>query len=684
MKETYQRPTKNIWFPYQKEPSADDKFLFSGYWSREKDRLVHGFYLADGKVYISGWLYWHTTYWTIERDILIGGKSYKGLGTPTFRDLDWEIATNKERAEKEQKIIEIVGSRGFGKSVWDASIAGYYYTLFPHTESCISGAFASDIKIVTDKIETGLTNLHPVFQKQRLKSNWSSEIRAGFKDKKTGNPSPLSSNSRIVIRNYQEGNNTMAANGLRPKFHVLDEVGKVRNLINCVMDTMPCWQNESGMFCIPILSGTGGDMEVGKEAADMFFSPAAFNVLEFPDTWEHRGNIGWFVPVTRARNEYKSPQSLSSVLKIDHPDLSNIIIQISDEEKCMEEFVTPRRLKAQKTGNPSVVLKEKAYYPIKPSESFLVLSSNPFDVVAAEKQLFKIKHQGLKTGTSVILKTNEKGEVYHQVTSQLPISEFPAKNQEGCIVIYEFPIEKPPWGLYISGIDPYKQDAAKYSDSLGACYIFKRLHDITGEKFQDMIVASYVARPASKLEWYENTRLLLKFYNALALVENEDVGFIDYMLITKKEGHLLVDQPEWLKEIHPNSSVKRTKGLHVTPKIRSHLNGKLLDYLREPIHIEYDENGNQISEITGTNRVLDPMLLEEIIKYNATGNYDRVVAASLAITLARKMDPDIQISTRNDIILSSYFRKLKPQRQLFTTSVNPLINPTSRRRKLFY
>lgn len=678
----YQRNTKNIWFPFQREPDPKDKDLFNAYWAMEKDRLMHGFYIADGQVFVSGWLYWHTVYWTIEIDTRINGRSFKGLGQPLFRDLDWEMATNKERAEKEQKIIELVGSRRFGKSVWDSSIAGYYYTFFRDVEACISGGFANDIKIVTDKIETGLTHLHPVFQKQRLKNNWKDEVRAGFKDKKTGNPSPASSNSRIVVRNYQEGNNTMACNGLAPKFHVIDEIGKIPNLINCFNDTLPCWINSTGMFSVVILSGTGGDMEVGKDAAEMFFKPTGYGILEFDDVWEHRGKIGWFVPATKARNEFKYPQSLSKYLGISHPDLDNIEILVSDEEKCLKEFIEPERAKAAKTGNPAAVLKIKAYFPIKPSECFLVLSSNPFDTEAAEKQLFKIKNLGGYSGVPVELKEDENGKVYHVSTDRYPITEFPLREQspDGCIMIYEFPINNPPWLLYVGGIDPYKQDRAKYSDSLGTVVIFKRLHNITDEKFQDMIVATYTGRPGNKVEWYENARKLLKFYNASALCENDDMGFIDYMLYAKQEGHYLADQPSFIKEIHPNTTVNRTKGIHATEKIRHFLNGKLESYQREVLFERKDDDGNIAEEITGTTRILDPMLLEEMIKYNNKGNFDRVVAASLAITYARSLDPTIKIEAE-DPYMEAYW-KAKPSKSLFVDS-RPVFGK-NKKSKLFY
>lgn len=679
---SYQRQTKNIWFPYQKEPDPKDKDLFKAYWANEKERLTKGFHLADGQVYISGWLYWHTVYWTIEIDTKINNRSFKGLGQPLFRDLDWEMSVNKERAEKEQKIIEVVGSRRFGKSVWDSSMAGYYYTLFKDAESCISGGYANDINIVTQKIETGLTHLHPVFQKQRLKNNWRDEVRAGFKDKKTGNPSPNSSNSRIVMRNYQEGNNTMACNGLAPKFHVIDEIGKIPNLINCFQDTLPCWINSTGIFSVVVLSGTGGDMEVGKDAAEMFFKPTGYGMLEFDDVWEHRGKIGWFVPATKARNEFKYPKSLGEYLGIDHPDLKDIFILVSDEDRCMKEFIEPERAKAAKTGNPAAVLKIKAYFPIKPSECFLVLSSNPFDVDAAEKQLFKIKNLGGYSGIPVELKEDDKGNIYHIGTDRSPITEFPLREQDptGCIMIYEFPMKDPPWLLYVGGIDPYKQDKAKYSESLGSVVIFKRMHSITDERFQDMIVATYTGRPGNKVEWYENARKLLKYYNACALCENDDVGFIDYMMLTKLEGHYLADQPSFIKEIHPTSSVNRTKGIHATEKIRHFLNGKLESYQRTVLFSEKDESGNVKSEVTGTSQILDPMLLEEMIKYNNKGNFDRVVAASLAITYARSLDSIVKITTE-DPFLEAYF-STKHTRSLFRQERD--VFKRAKKSKLFY
>lgn len=61
--------------------------------------------------------------------------------------------------------------------------------------------------------------------------------------------------------------------------------------------------------------------------------------------------------------------------------------------------------------------------------------------------------------------------------------------------------------------------------------------------------------------------------------------------------------------------------------------------MEEVIKKETDENGSVIKEELGVKRILDPVLLEEIIQYTEDMNADRIVAAELAIAQAMKMDP---------------------------------------------
>ena len=165
------------------------------------------------------------------------------------------------------------------------------------------------------------------------------------------------------------------------------------------------------------------------------------------------------------------------------------------------------------------------------------------------------------------------------------------------------------------------------------------MHSLTGEMFQDMIVASYAARPEKRDTWDEQARLLIKYYNARALVENDEVSFIDFMK-AKGDQHYLEPQPMWLKMVIPNSTVSREYGLsRAAEKVRDHLHGILKAYSEEELIVEKNDKDEVVKRMIGMYRIPDPMLLEEMIQYTEDGNFDRIVAAELALAQAKYMDP---------------------------------------------
>jgi hypothetical protein len=210
------------------------------------------------------------------------------------------------------------------------------------------------------------------------------------------------------------------------------------------------------------------------------------------------------------------------------------------------------------------------------------------------------------------------------------------------------------------------------------------MHDLTGEKYQDMFVASYVARPDKKEVWEEQARLLIKYYNARTLCENDDISFIEYMK-AKGDAHYLEKQPQWLMEIVPNTTVKREYGIHrSSQKIIDYLHNCLKKYLEEVIVSEKDDDGNIVRQVTGVSKIFDPVLLEEVIQYNDQGNFDRIVAAELAIAQALKMDPIMgRVGGSGDVRVQSMFKK-NGNNVLFTESRGGMFGTSKyKRNKLF-
>lgn len=671
-KEEYCLNTVNCWFPDQVEPDPNDRQEFKAYWKRERDRCVNGFTLADGQVYISGWMYFYTVYWIIELDAesinpVTGKKqSYKTKGTPKLRDVEFIVSNDLQQCEMLQKIYCLVGARGFGKSFMCSSFIGHAYTFFNDSECLLTAGNNPDIAKLAEKVNIGLSNLHPCFQKQRIKNNWKVEVRAGWKDKETG--FDKGSASRILARNYDNGNNTMATNGTRPKRQIIDEAGKCENLVKCVLDSIPSWRNDYGFFSTPWITGTGGDMEVGQDLGILFNNPAAYNILEIDDNYENKGKIGRFIPVTLARNEYKHEITLSEYFNISHPDLDRVKVLISNEQECIDKFVNPNRARAAKSASTNDLVKEKAYYPLTPSECFLVISANDFPVEACKEQIDWIKLNDFKP-MCVELYEGLDGKIKHKFTDKKPVRDFPVKNdsnKEGVIEVVEFPPDNTPYSLYVGGIDPYKISESEYSDSLGSVYIFKRMTTNLTEPFQYMPVAWYVGRPKSIQEWYNNVRLLLKWYNAQGMCENIDYGFIQYM-IEKQETLYLAEGQSLLKEISPTSKSKGNYGLPPTTPMINHWINSLVAYTTEVYEKIRDKEGKVTENKLGVTRILDVMLLEEMIKFNKnSGNFDRIRSFGIALSYAKQLDALMAKISIDD----EYKKTHKIVRSPFMTALN--------------
>lgn len=666
----YQLPTKNIWFD-QKEPiydPSDDSLMkiFRSYWAREKDRCISGFYLGD--IHVSGWLYFHTVYWKIAMYVENNsGRKTRVISTPLLRDVDWDVSQDFLSCEEEGLFYALVGSRDWGKSIIGASRAGWLYTFFDNSESVISGGADNYIKLATDKIEDGLVNIHPIWKKQRIANDWKKEVKAGWKDKSTNQIHPKSSSSRILMRNYENGNKSMAANGTRPGFHLIDEIGTISKLIACIKDSDGCWWSGGGSkpSCLVMVTGTGGDMEVGAEASEIFFNPDAYNMLSFENSEVPGTRMGRFISALKSRMKFKDEKSLSEYLGVSSPELNKVKILVSNEERAKTEWWDKEYAKAVKSGNPRTVIKFKAYWPLVPSDSFLVLKSNNYNIDAARNQQAKLRARSITghgfIGTPIEIFHDGEKLTHRECWDRMPITEFPVKTQDtkAPIIMYEPPILNPPWGLYIAGVDPIRHDGE--GESLGSIYIFKRMHDIHSERFQDMFVASFTARYERVDDWNEIARNLIKYYNALAFVENDEMSFIRYMQ-NKKDDHYLADVPQWLRDQVPFSSAaqNRDKGVHSSPKTIAFYQSCLKNYLDEVIAVERDASGSVIKEHLGVERVLDPMLLEEIIKFNKDGNFDRERAASICIAAANKMTPIGKATTvESDPRYTSLFKNKK-------------------------
>ena len=568
------------WYLNQSRIPDRESEEYKPFFNFHKELCLNGA-MMDG-VYINPFLYWHLNFWNTEVDVMDErGRISQKYANPYLRDNEWVITNEIDRAQQEKKGLVILGIRRLAKSVIESSYIAWGATFDENSQNIIAGLNAPDIKLITDKIDKGLNFLPEAWRWQRIEDNWKNQVTLGIRTK-GGERIPF---SQILVRNLDEGNNEEAIAGTKPRKLIIDEIGK-GNFLRGFQAAVPGFTTPFGWGCSPILTGTGGDMKKFMDAKSLMFDVDNFNFLTYNNEKDEKRVHGLFISY-KYRMESKEDSTLGEFLGKDKSsELHNVKMLVSNEEKA-KEITTSNLERLKKAGDRIAYLKEKMYYPLEVDDIFLNEDTNIFDIESAKRQKTRLLNQE-RTGTPVIL-FNDGEKIAHEFTDKQPITNFPLKNsdlKDAPVVVYEFPIENPPYGLYVAGVDPYRQGKSAYSSSLGSVYIYKRMHDLTGEKYQDMFVASYCARPDKKEIWEEQARLLIKYYNARTLCENDDISFIEYMK-SKGDAHYLEKQPQWLMEIVPNTTVKREYGVHrSSQKIIDYLHNCLKKYMEEVVYRE--------------------------------------------------------------------------------------------------
>lgn len=646
---------------------------YDAFFANELDKITYG--VTINGVFIHGWLYFHWNHWNINQDIEDerNGDIIRYYGRPLMRDNEWIIAEHLKMAEEQKKGLMIFGSRRLGKSVSESSWIGRGAVIYEGSENVISSTNSDDLKIVTGLIDTGMSGLNPYFKHGRILNDWGKEVTFGIKDKK-GESYVY---SKIAIRNLNDGLKTEAFAGLTPKTLIIDEVGKA-NWGAAFESAKPSFTSPFGWRCVPWLTGTGGTLKAGSDAEKYFTSPESNNFLaiELPNKVK---KYGLFISgLHRMEGKVKTTfgtflKNRKGILIPETSELAQLDFYDTNEEKAREK-IKEELDTALKNNDSKAYLKQRMYYPEDPDDCFLTDDGNDFPLDALRDHLIYLETLDDRGMAVDLYKTNSgKIEAKPAKPGRKQITDFPVNKEtfkDAPIIIYEDPITNPPRGLYTSGADPYNQNVSTNSVSLGTVYIYKRLFDAAGEGYQDMMVASYAARPQTMKEWHENVEMLLDYYNATCMPENEGGTFIQYF-DQKNKSDRLADGYNLARQINIKTSVQgRTKGLPATTPIKNFYMNLLIEYTKEEVQVGEDPETHEPIMKMGLVRIKDPMLVKEMLAYRKTdGNYDRIVA--FGHTLAcnvyfNKIYPVIRIQSEE---------KQKEQKMIKSPFVLRNINP---------
>ena len=98
----------------------------------------------------------------------------------------------------------------------------------------------------------------------------------------------------------------------------------------------------------------------------------------------------------------------------------------------------------------------------------------------------------------------------------------------------------------------------------------------------------------------------------------------------------------------------------MTKDIKNYILSLIIEYITEVIDVERDESGNIIKEKLGVTRILDPLLIKELIKFTPKLNVDRVISFGLTLAMAKSLNTQVKIgSNTSDERMQEYFRSIK-------------------------
>lgn len=511
----------------------------------------------------------------------------------------------------------------------------------------VVGFSDSDLSNIGEYCEYGLDHVHPFFRINRTKTDWSSGVTLG---KRMSN-GVRDVHAIISIANINMGRKTSTQKtaGLTPATAIFDEVGK-GPIKKPYTAAMPSYDTPYGWRLSPILAGTGGEVELSKDAQEMFSDPDTYNLLVMDwdilnrramkgKTWKER-KWAMFVPGQMANSGVKRTIGLGDYLgKPDDKKLNKIKIDATDFEASTNKLNEER--KKLSTKDRVAYTSHTMFYPFTIDDCFLSSSQNLFPVEYAIKHKNDLLESGQYSGMlcDVFL---ESGNKLGTTKSNKQLAGFPFSGGviDAPVQIFEMPqSNRFDDFIYVAGQDPYKQ-AKSDTPSLGSFYIFKRRVGIR-DPYAYRIVASYVSRPSSIDQFCRTCEVLQKGYGAICLMENADQMYEQYL--NRKSGmpasfFLFAGEAIANKYVKAGSRQNSKLGLYPTPGNQNLLFSCVVDYCWQDFVIGYDDSTGLDITVKGIELIDDIALLDEIIQYKPGLNVDRIIAFGHALVLARYFD----------------------------------------------
>lgn len=664
-------------------PHIEGTQAYRAFWKTELTRILYGYEpIVDGEpcgIRISGEFYFFLNYCILDKMSKVGDVFTGVRGFPDFLAMDYYYFKEIDARERPltynlpesfKKVgIVIAKSRRKGYS-FKAAAGCVWITAFPKSQT----SSPPNVIIASD---TG-KDAALCFKKAMVIVDWLSEYTP-FGRQDPGNPKtnggwkhiPMSmtEDSGAFTFGIQSTRNSATQKGRLSTISTVslnsrpdkaagqgadrvyfEEGGKTDNIKDAWEFTRPVLKPGAIIKGLGIIFGTGGAMirdngEKGNSYgfSELFNNPLSAELADYDNIYEYEltdKQSGFFVSEMWA--------CFGAYVEVDGTKYEALDLNGNATFWVAELHINRERKIKKENGDKAQYDKYLTQYCKTPKEAFLTPEGNIFpvsDLFARDSVIRLARHgyEGLRVKGELV---ESSGHVHFKVDLDNALTPLDtlivsSVDKEGCLLRYEAPMKlggKIPEGAYIITVDPIGQNtsAGKSLTSIIVMKTPKFLMDFGPEK----IVCVYRGRAKDSPQQFVHELLmkLSKYYNAQITFENDrDGGILQYFL-RKGQVARLMGKPEMtISKYMPNSKTLLREYGHSMGSSRHKQIGEdlLLDWLlkRHPSKKVVDVN-DEIIELEGLRNLdmlEDRALIEELIAYNRTGNFDVVMAMMGAI-----------------------------------------------------
>lgn len=604
---------------------------FMSYWDDQKNKC------REGVIYRNKDKTWYLTrdYYMWLNFLPIFDKEEKKYGFAKVRDAQYHMALYELLAELNNQHSAILKKRQIASSYFHmGKIINTYW--FEEGSTCKIGASLKDY--INDKGSWKFLEEYKTFLNEHTAwyrpSNpekvllWQQQIEVKVGNRKTSR----GLKSKIQGASFEKNATTGVGGPCSYFFH--EEAGiapKMMQTYEYLRPAMSSGMVTTGMF---IAAGSVGDLEQCNPLKDMILNPNANDIYavetNLMDAEGTIGMAGLFIP-----EQWSMPPYIDAY---GNSEIEEAIIAIDNERARWKSELGPEQFQLRISQKPKNI-----------AEAFAYRKASVFPQGILSKQLKKIEEK--EYSYELLDLEKEQDGIVAKRTTKLPISEFPVKKKQtdktGSIVVWERPAKKKPdFGAYYASIDPVSEGKTTTSDSLCSIYVYKNATEVTRttvsgdiEQFieKDKIVAAWCGRFDDINKTHQRLELIIEWYNAWTIVENNISLFIQHMIARKKQRYLVPKQQIlFLKDLGSNRTVYQEYGWKNTGTLfKSHLISYAIEFIREVIDEELDDDGGVMNQTLGVERIPDPMLIKEMSAYYPGLNVDRLVTFGALIAFAK-------------------------------------------------